>query len=394
MGDIIVIGSNYATALGIVKSLGEAGFGVRFLALANDCLEIIKNSRYVRNSVYSEDEPHSILNALEKLRGEDDRLLIIPTSDSSALFLDEYADSLSDHYLIPNINGESGAVSRMMNKEIQKKLAESCGLNVAKGKAYSSDDAGIENALSEAVFPCVTKASASAECLRSKDIFRICSNEEELRAALLSAREKNCPSVIVEQYLRPEKEYASYGVAYNGTVLMPACVDTLRSGNGSHKGVTAEGVMFSAERLGEDKAKFESFVKATGLNGLFCIDIIKCQGRLYFIELNLRYGASGDAVTLGGANLPAMLARTVTENVPIDSSAAMDRDVHFINEKVELDDYRVGFLSWKDYKDDLSKDIAFFIRDERDPGPWQQYKKLEMRKRLARFIRGARAVKA
>ncbi len=388
MNDVIVIGSNYTTALGIVKSVGEAGFGVRFLALSEDCLTVVANSRYVTASVFCEDEPESMIKGLERLRKGCGKLLVIPTSDSSTMFLDQHAADLREHFYFPNIDDGPGKLAAFMDKERQKILAAQCGLNVAEGKDYSTDDEGIKAAVSEIVFPCIIKASSSTICLRSKDVFAVCGGASELENAMRAAARKNCPVVMVERYLEAEKDLAAYGVSYDGRVVMPAVVDTLRSGHGSHKGVTAEGIMYPADILGEDRARFEDLVRASGLNGLFCIDIIRCEGKNYFVEMNLRYGSSGYAVTIGGADLPGMLARAVTEGLPLDESAAMRREVHFINEKVELDDFRAGYISWAEYRENLSKDISFFIRDEKDPGPWKKFKTVEMKRRIAKLVKG------
>ena len=44
MTDVIVVGRHYAITLGVVRSLGEAGYGVRLLALSNYAARIAGKS--------------------------------------------------------------------------------------------------------------------------------------------------------------------------------------------------------------------------------------------------------------------------------------------------------------------------------------------------------------
>ncbi len=390
MNDVIVIGSNYSTTLGTVRAVGMAGFGVRLLSTTRECADVIGNSRYVVNTRVCEDTFQAVYQAMEELRGTEVTIPVIPTNDSSTLLLDEHADELLEHYCFPNINQTQGEIAKWMDKLKQKQFAKSHGLAVAEGKTYPANEEGIRAAISEADFPCVTKAIASVDCIGSKNLFRICNSASDLEEVFRMACDKHCSFILVEQLLEIDKEYATYGLAFNGNVVMPACVDTWRSGHGAHKGVTAEGIMLRTDFLGEDKAKLEDFVKKTGLNGLFCIDIIYSKGKNYFVELNLRYGASGYAATMGGANLPGMFADIMLNGGDLDETVSMQYELQFLSEKVELDDYRVGYMSWKEYKEHQKGDKVRFMKSDDDSGPWKQFQKLERKKHLARLLRGTR----
>lgn len=388
MNDVIVIGSNYSTALGTVRAVGMAGFGVRLLSTTQECADIIRGSRYIVKTVICEDAYEPIFRGLEELRGDDGVIPVIPTNDSSAMLLDQHAEALAAHYRFPNVRHTPGELVALMDKLKQKQLAKACGLPVAEGRTYPASEQGLGEALSEATYPCVTKAIASAECIGAKDLFRICQSSRDLEEILRMAIDKKCTYILVEQLLEVEKEYATYGLAWDGKVAMPACVDTWRSGHGAHKGVTAEGMMRSSDLLGGDRAKFEDFVRATGLNGLFCIDIIESRGKFYFVEINLRYGASGFAATMGGANLPGMLADVLANGGAVDETVRLTSEPQFLSEKVEIDDFRVGFMSWREYKQHQQGDKVRFMRSEDDPEPWNQFRRLQARKRLARLLRG------
>ena len=391
MHDVIVMGGNYSTVLGVARSLGEAGYKARLLAFDKATQNIAGKSKYVetccqvaRNNKQNYTE---VYRALEKLRGENNHLLIIPLDDVSCMMLDEHALELSAHYDVPNINGEPGALSRFLEKMPQKELARQCGIPAAEGKAYHTDAEGIERAVSEVRFPCFLKPLASAKCIASKDFFAKCDTGEELRRAMNKARNNHaCKNVLVEDFLDIEKELCAYGVAGNGKVFIPACMETLRGGYGCHKGVAVEGIVTSARHLGVLKEKLETFVKRSGFTGMFCIDMIQSNGIIFFSEMNLRNGGSGYGVTLAGANLPGTLADMVYH----DSSQGPEdirRDVRFLSERLELDACVDGFISIKDYETHIADVQERFIEDEKDPRPWESFKKTAFRKLLKKRIK-------
>lgn len=388
MKEIIVIGLAYSTTMGLIRSVGEAGYGVRLISLNRFACEIASKSRYVTQVRQIQLVFDELFNTLEELRGEDDRILVLPSLDRACMMLDQHADSLSDHYDLPNIKNESGAVAVFMDKMIQKKLAKECGLPVAEGNVYETASEGIQSALKEVAFPCIIKPSASASIIDSKDIITVCSDREELASGMKTARSKGCISVLAERYLNVERELSAYGVVCDGRVSIPACVETKRSGVGHLRGITAEGKVLSSDVLGGSKQKLEKLVQTSGFNGLFCIDLLVSDGVIYFSEMNLRCGSSEYAVTAAGVNLPGMLIDAYDKGIGIDDSAQITKPVRFVNEKVVLDSYRGGHIRWREYLSALKDNEVGFVRDKQDPGPWREYQKLVLRKIAAKIIKG------
>ena len=387
MPDVIVMGGNYSSALGVTRSLGEAGYKVRLLTFDKTTRNIVGKSKYVEACCRVKRNYAEAYRALVKLRGEENRILIIPLDDASCLMLDEHAEELSAHYVFPNINREPGALSRFLEKMPQKELARQCGIPVAAGQAYHTDAGGIEKAVSEVRYPCFMKPLASAKCIAGKDFFAKCDTGEELRRAMNHARNRHaCETVLVEDFLYIEKELCAYGVAGNGSVFIPACVETLRGGYGCHKGVAIEGTVTSAGRLGALKEKLETYVKRSGLTGMFCIDMIRSNGIIFFSEMNLRNGGSGYGVTLAGVNLPGALADMVYRESG-QGPEDIRRDVRFLSERLELDACADGFISIRDYETHLAGGQERFIEDEKDPRPWDSFKKTAFRKLLKRRVK-------
>ncbi len=140
---------------------------------------------------------------------------------------------------------------------------------------------------------------------------------------------------------------------------------------GTHTGVAAEGKVVSSSVPGELRPKPESFVKQSGLNGLFRIDLIESEGQVFFSEMNLRMGGSCYGVTMAGANLPAVLADMIyhgAQSGPDD----IREEIVFESELIDLENPLTGFVSLKTLQQYLSEKHRCFIRNADDPGPWQK----------------------
>ncbi len=383
MKDAIVIAKTHTITLGVVRSLGKAGYGARVLTLNKNVARIVGKSKYVRQVCVAGLSFEEIWQAMEALRGTDRFILAIPLNDDVCLMLDEHSEQLREHYAIPKLEGMPGGIKRFMDKMVQKQAAQQCGLLTAPGQSYTTDDDGIERAVREAAFPCFQKPLASANSKSGgKACFAVCTNQDELRNAMRGAEGCGCGDVLLEAYLPIEKELTAYGVAANGQVFIPACMEALRS----NKGVAAEGMIRSASCLGETKEALESFVRKCGLTGLFCVDLIQCGGKLYFTEINLRSGGSGYGATLAGANLPATLANMIYGR-SMEGPKDIQREVHFLNEYVELNSVMDGSITNQEYRAHMSQALERFIRSEDDPEPWKCYcRYVLIRKRLLKLL--------
>lgn len=387
MKDVIVIGKGYSITLGVIRSLGEAGYGVRLLALSDHVARISGSSKYVKQVFQTEKQYDLVLKGMETLRGDDDRILVFPLNDSICMQLDQNAKQLQDHYIIPTLTAYSGGITEFMDKLVQKRAAEQCGLLTARGASYTTDDTGIEQAVEQVAFPCFQKPLASVKSKTGgKTCFAKCSNQEELRKAMQNARAQECDIVLLEEFLAIDKELTAYGVAANSRVYIPACMETLRGGFNDVKGVAAEGVVKSSKCFGETKEKLEEFVRNSGLTGLFCIDVIQSNGKLYFSEMNLRAGGSCYAITLAGVNLPAALADMVY-NSSAEGPQDIGREVHFLNEYIEVSTFSQGFTSKKDYKAHMSGATERLIQSTDDPKPWKKFRGMENKIRLMRMLK-------
>ena len=377
MRNVIIIGRNYSSTLGLARSLGEAGYGVRLLALTKTPARIVGRSKYVNKTVcvdydyFEENSAEEELRALEALRGDEEKMLVIPCRDITCLMLERHWDRLAEHFYFPNIRSAPGELERFTDKAVQEELAERCGLKAAGGRIYPTDEAGIRQACGEAVFPCITKPLSSSWSKGDKAFINVCHDPEELRSCMNRAREEGlCKRVLLERVLTIEHELSAYGVAANGQVWLPAVVRTIRSGLGIHMGVAAEGEVLPSDVLGDVKERVVRFVKESGLTGLFCVDLAQCGDGLYFFEINLRAGGSCYGVTMAGANLPGALADAVYHG-RVDAAGEIREEVRFVSEFIDIDHFINGLISFGTLKKRLSGGQRSFIRNRDDPKPWR-----------------------
>lgn len=385
MSSVIVMGANYSSALGVVRALGVAGYDVKLLSLNKNTHRIAGSSRYVKQSVRTGRSYPEIKNGLDVLCQASEKTMIIPADDISCRLLNLHDEELLKRFFIPNVKMLPGELARFMSKYEQKKLAEICNIATAKGKAYSTDIDGKTKALQETMFPCFVKPLGDESA--SKNLMGRCNNSEELNNIIQNANNNGCDKVLIEKYLPIDKEYCLCGVAYNGQAIIPAVIDKILVGCGAYKGVTAEAYVKSADEMIDDVDKLEQFVGAMGFSGLFDIELIESDGIRYFCEMNMRNSAAGYGITAAGVNLPAMLAKAIMSNSPLDSMKVRN-PIHFISEKVALDDYAAGFLSWKEYKERVNSSYVHFIHNEDDPKPYRAYQFVVLRKRILAQLRG------
>ena len=118
-----------------------------------------------------------------------------------------------------------------------------------------------------------------------------------------------------------------------------------------------------------------------GFVGVFDIDFYKSGGLYYFCELNLRYGGSGYAITKMGVNLPAMMVRYFYGESLDGMQTTITGSATYINERMCMDDWNSGFISYKDYRRYQRTADIRFVPDVNDPAPENAFRH-EYRKRM------------
>lgn len=377
----IVIGRNYTSLLGMIRAVGEAGFDVIAIRTVKrwnktsdkrsllGCEAIEAASKYVKKHYFVDQNREEIIQFLiDNCKDDNQKALILPVDDYVASAIDLSQEKLRDYFLFPHINNSSGAVVRLMDKHTQKDLAKRVGLDVADGWVIDIKD-GKFNIPDGIKYPVFTKPEISF--LGNKRCMKKCNNEDELIAVINDViKERDCP-ILVEQFVKIEKEFAILGCAIDNEIYIPDLIRMIRDGSGAHKGVTMLGEITSLDQNLEYVNKIKEFIRYTEFKGLFDIDIYEANGKMYFNELNLRFGASGYAVTSSGINLPAIFANHIIKNDCCFIQSSDLKPGFFLNEKVAYDDWVEGYITKNQFYNMRKKVNVTFIESRDDPEPWK-----------------------
>lgn len=377
---VIIAGRNYCSNLCLAKSVGEAGYEVEVLHVfqfrhqlgrLNRFIRPEAHSRYVKafHALTAQKDPQKIFSKLLEIADPQKKMLLIPADDLIANIVDEHYDALSAHYLLPGVQGRQGALSELMGKSVQKALAREFGLPVAGSCVVRIEDGHFT--LPEGIaYPCFIKPNVSKNGQKLR--MQRCDDETALRAAL--SLDQNA-EYLIEDYLDIEAEYSLLGVSCPQGAVAPGYFRAQEGGHGGRRGVALTGQVVP---FGEDAPLLKEmarFVGSLGFTGLFDIDLIKTRdGKLYFVELNLRFGGSGFAITRSGVNLPGMHADYMLRGKPLDMACTLtDTGKTFVSEKILLEEFTDSLLSLRRMKAFMDCAQIHFIRDEQDMGPYRHF---------------------
>jgi len=376
---VIVIGSNPATKLSLIRCVGVVeGCQVTVVTMVSQIPEkpqrtIDTYSKYVERFFYAKKyDADGLANLLlEKCRVEGEKPILMSVDDDSACLVDTIQDRLRGKFYYSHIQHQAGAISGLMDKSKQKQIAKECGFNVVE--AWPMDCVDGKYTIPDGVkYPCYVKGRLSYHS--AKQYQKKCDTKEAL-VKWLKVLAKNNPSpLLIEEYIEIGKEYGVIGYSDTEKVVLPCIVELLDGGHGAHKGVSAYGRV-NDFRLNEAlKPKIEQMLKHIQLTGLFNMDFVEANGKWFFVELNVRYAAYGYAVCRAGVNLPAFQIYGMLSKDDSELPTQVKNGFSYVNEKVAFDDVINGYRSWEDYKNLNKKADCCLIRDEEDPQPFRRFK--------------------
>lgn len=391
---VVVMGRNYTSRLGMIRAAGMIGCEVHVIKTENKTNvkdKIDFYSKYVR-SFYTikESDEKAILSCLhQNFSYPDKKTILLPTDDPTASLIDRRQDELKEHFLFPHINHKAGAVIHFMDKAIQKELAKAVGLPVAQGWTVYFDGSGY-SIPAGVVYPCFVKPQISLK--GAKNFMQKCNSKEELEdflkmVAVKQKDKKDGSSLLIEQFIPIESELAVLGFSNGTEIFIPDIIETTFM----HKGVTAVGTIMNIGLFSELREKLEQLMGQIGFCGLFDIDLYKTEGKVYFNEINMRFGASGFAVTYSGVNLPEMLIKTLLEEHITNKKQnfAFSSKI-FANEKVCLQEYTSNAITWKQFWKMINDADFNFVKVADDPKPFKEFKRqatiLRIKKQILKLV--------
>lgn len=398
---VVIIGHGYTSRLGIIRSLAELDCEITVIALVTQSaigrmlhlegiVPIDYYSKYVHKVYfcYAKDEKGLLNVLIKKCSDPNQKVIIIPDSDFSAVVIDDNQNLLKEkNFLFPHIGFKAGEVKFWMDKTRQKQLATSVGLNVAGGTTISVK--GRHYTMPENVkFPCFTKPLSTIN--GGKQFFKRCDNASQLQQVLDAISQKFDTEVLIEDYKTIDIEYALVGFSDGNQVVIPGIIEFITN-SPSHFGIAREGKIMPVIGFEELLEQFKVFVRRIGFCGLFDIDFYKSGGSIYFGEMNLRFGGSGYAYTAMGANLPAMMVKHMQGEDWTNMPHCVAETATYVNERIAIDDFGFNHISKADYYRVIKNARIHFVFNQKDPHPQRAFRRyfwLQCFKRKLRAWKG------
>jgi len=339
--DVVIVGGNHHNTQGVLRSLGQKGIKcivVIHSQSESECFVI--KSKYVKEG-YVEKDNNSLINKLKIIAErytEDNKPVIICTSDEASSLVDCYHDELSKLYCIPGAS-KQGLITAFMDKSCQISLAKELGLKIPTTWILNNTED-----LVQVTYPCIVKPHSSVN--GSKSDIRIFRNQEELTFFWNTTLQK---PVLAQNYVEKDFEFQLLGCSLNkgNEVIIPGYTRIIRSSERTNTGV----LNYQAIDFDIDIDKCQQFFRTTGYSGLFSMEFIHSKdGNNYFLEVNFRNDGNAICVTAAGVNLPYIW---YLSQIGEDYDNEKAKQVHRVNVIPVFDDYfhfvrtkKIGVLKW------------------------------------------------
>lgn len=385
---VVIIGHGWLSRLSLIRSVAEAGCEVTVVVMTLpfsphrlpkkpiDCF-----SKYVSKYYHCvrKDKESLISLLIDKCSDPMQKVILIPDGDDVVSNIDNHKDQLKKFFVFPYIADDPSSVDYWMDKSNQKKIAKDIGLNVADDTVIEVED-GQYTIPEDIHYPCFPKPLATQN--GGKGGMKCCNNQKELEGAigfLVNNRSRDI-KVMVEEFKHIDTEYAVLGFSDGQNVVIPGIIQFLAASK-AHTGIALQGKVRPVDGFETVVEQFRQLVAKIGFVGLFDIDFYKSEGTIYFCEMNLRYGGSGDAITKMGVNLPSMLVKHFSGESVAGMKKAIDEEAVFVNDRMDFDDLNSGFIGFSEYRNYIKSSQIRFISDADDSCPEKAFKK-EFRKRI------------
>lgn len=365
---VIVLGGDHYNTLWVLRSLGMAGLKPYLIVDSHSSKNFVAKSRYVRKYWCASGEEKIVTVLRENFGAETRKPIIICSSDVCADIVDRNYEELSAKFILPEINGKGGMISNWMDKDVMCQAAQEAGFNVPKTWHVSFDSGGKYILPGDVVYPCIVKPQKS--CSGSKHDFAVCDTEPELRQRLDDFGERKV-AIVVQEYLKPDFEISFLGVNLPNAQknVIPGLLYKLETCQSSfNMGMSTYACVSPKLDPYVDIAVVERFFSIVKYHGLYSIEFFVCNGKAYFLEINLRTDGNMFMYTTAGVNMPLFWVKDMEGE---DLSSLPQRVQKVVYGMTEIS--YMKYLHWKNIKQlfiDLFRARCFSIFCARDIKPF------------------------
>lgn len=348
-----------ANALGVIRSLGEAGIAP-IQIIVKGYSAIAHLSRYRGEVIWVNSCEEGLQLMLSRYGTEQKKPFVYTTDDFGEQLLDAHYDELIDHFYFFNC-GKQGRVGQLMNKEAICLVAKQCGCRIPNEEVV---DTGVLPRTLQ--YPIITKTLMSVMGAWKGDVY-VCHDEEELSEAYSKIQS---PKLLLQEYVNKKNEVAIMGFSINGgeQIVAPFQLSYFRCSDHEY----GPYMYFKRVEDHELLRTIQRVIKACNFSGCFEIEFLVDQDdSLVFLEVNFRYSFWNYALTYGGVNYPLLWAESTLSN---DTSCVTNYDtLDYFTAMSELTDFsfavvgkRVGLGQW--IKEVFSCDVHYYWKNN-DPVP-------------------------
>ena len=196
---VVMLGANFYTALGAIRTLGRRGVPVYALDYHFPTAYALA-SRYVTRKILCPDVNHDEAGLAEFLlelgKEFSEKPVLLATADNYALTVSRYSDQLSKYYIFPDTG--NGLLEKIIDKKGLALVAEEFDLRMPK-TFIVDQNSNLEEITKSIPYPCIIKPALShkfVKVFRQKCLFA--SDSTQLISALETARDSNLEVMVQE----------------------------------------------------------------------------------------------------------------------------------------------------------------------------------------------------
>ena len=235
----VITGRNYCNILTMVRALGQSGYDVEVLRVFKSKPSGLNLLRKMKPECYSKyvnkyeecianDNPQKVIDHLLRMSDSQEKKLLIPVDDYLACTVDEALDVLKTKYIVPSVGNMQGEISRLMDKNEQKKLASDFNLPVLNSVLIKSEN-GCFTIPDEINYPCFIKPNVSMKSTKAK--MSKCDDRESLERILGRYAAAGDFEILVEDFADIKHEYSILGVATPDGITAPGLFRVIDGGH-------------------------------------------------------------------------------------------------------------------------------------------------------------------
>lgn len=328
MGKCIILGDNYYNTYGILRSLGEVGIKPIYINVCQTESWVAKTkyySYYHQVSSY-EDGIEYIINNYST---DNNKSLIITTSDKGINCIDKYKYRLADKFVYPHVS-DKFSIEQLLNKHTQCILAQKTGFKIPNCLTVSPGQ-HIEDYKTRISYPCHLKPLDSLNGMKQDMI--ICHSFDDLQNSINGLLKKKL-SVVIQDYIDKEYEIVVLGCALaSGEIVVPGTI--IKTKEWPYRGVTSTTIM-KRGLINVSIENIKRFIALLGYYGIFSMEFAVKNNCAYFLEINLRSDANNYTSTAAGVNIPQLL---YFDSLGYDTSNLQKNITKEIKSQVEFVDF-------------------------------------------------------